>query len=120
MGEPNYNVLEQNVLTLEDHLQLLVNALADGNDHWPVVRLHIPGTNASWLISEIDPDDTDRVFGLCDLGLGCPELGFVSLSEMLALKGSLGINVERDPNFTADRPIGVYAEAARAAGQIVV
>lgn len=120
MGEANYSALERHVLTLEDHLQLLVNALADGNDHWPVVRLHIPGTSASWLISEIDPDDTDRVFGLCDLGLGCPELGFVSLSEMLALKDSLGINVERDPHFAADRPISAYADAARVAGCIVV
>lgn len=120
MSQANYAVLERKVLTLEDHLQLLVNALADGNDHWPVVRLHIPGTNASWLISEVDPDDADRVFGLCDLGLGSPELGFVSLSQMLALKDSLGINVERDSTFVADRSISAYSDAAAIAGRIVL
>lgn len=120
MSPANYSALERNVLTLEDHLQLLINALANGNDHWPVVRLHIPGTNATWLISEVDPDDPDRVFGLCDLGLGSPELGFVSLSEMLALKDSLGISVERDATFVADRSIAAYADAAAIAGHIIL
>ena len=54
-------------------------------------------------------------FGLCDLGLGFPELGCVSLEELRCLRGKLGLPVERDFSFTADHPMSVYAEAARQA-----
>jgi hypothetical protein len=33
------------------------------------------------LLTEIDPDDEDLAFGLCDLGLGSPELGWVRLDD---------------------------------------
>jgi hypothetical protein len=41
-------------------------------DHQPVVKLFTPDANATWLLTEIDPEDGDRAFSLCDLGLGCP------------------------------------------------
>src|SRR5450755_4554581 len=50
-------------------------------DHKPVVKLFTPDGAATWLLTEIDPDDPDRAFGLCDLGFGCPELGYVSLDR---------------------------------------
>ncbi|MBW8635561.1 DUF2958 domain-containing protein [Hoeflea sp. WL0058] len=55
----------------------------DGNtqDFWPVVKLFCPWGAATWLLSELDPKDTDFAFGLCDLGSGCPEVGTVRLSE---------------------------------------
>jgi hypothetical protein len=31
-----------------------------------------PGGYARYLLTEIDPTDSDRVYGLCDLGLGHP------------------------------------------------
>lgn len=34
------------------------------------------GRAESEIHSEIDPTDADRAFGLCDLGHGCPELGW--------------------------------------------
>ena len=37
-----------------------------------------PDAGATWLLTEIDPDDHDHAFGLCDLGQGFPELGYVS------------------------------------------
>jgi len=40
-----------------------------------VVTLFTLDACASWLLTEIDSDDLDRAFGLCDLGLGMPELG---------------------------------------------
>jgi hypothetical protein len=40
------------------------------------------GAGATKLLTEIDPGDDDTAFGLCDLGLGCPEVGYVSLSEL--------------------------------------
>jgi DUF2958 family protein len=64
-------------------------------DHYPVVKLFTPVSNAAWLLSEIDPEEPDRVFGLCDLG--CPEVGCLSLSELsgvrrLRAQGQMGAN----------------------------
>ena len=58
-------------------------------------------------------------FGLCDLGLGYPELGSVSMSELKALRGKLGLPVERDLHFAAKARISVYADEARIAGGII-
>lgn len=88
-------------------------------DLTPVVKLFTPDAGASWLLTEIDPDNTDIAFGLCDLGLGCPELGYVSLTELGAVRGGLGLPVELDRYFRADKPMSAYAAAARAAGRIV-
>lgn len=40
-----------------------------------VVNLFTPDAGATWLLTEIDPDDHDHAFGLCDLGMGMPEFG---------------------------------------------
>lgn len=106
------------LLTVADRVALLVNALHPDCDHPPVVKLFTPDGSATWLISESDPDDPDRLFGLCDLGLGYPELGYVSLTELTALRGKLGLPVERDLTFVANKPLSVYADEARAAGRI--
>jgi hypothetical protein len=84
----------------------------------PVAKLFTPDASATWLLSEIDPTDHDRAFGLCDLGLGCPELGWVSLSELSAVRGHLGLPVERDRYWTATKPISEYAAEARVLGRI--
>lgn len=107
------------LLSVMDRVQLLVNAISDSTDHWPVAKFFCPDGAATWLISEVDPDDADRLFGLCDAGVGFPELGYVSLTELEALKGPLGLPVERDRHFTADKPISAYAAEARAKGRIV-
>lgn len=112
-------MVDEDMLTVEDRVRLLVNALAGERDHFPVVKLVTPDADATWLISEVDPDEPDRLFGLCDLGLGHPELGWVSLAEIKEIKGKLGLPVERDLHFTADKPISAYAAEARAKGHIV-
>lgn len=88
-------------------------------DLMPVVKLFTPDAGATWLLTETDPDDPDIAFGLCDLGLGYPELGSVRLSEIRALRGRLGLPVERDLFFVPDAPLGTYATRARRAGVIV-
>ncbi|QQO14795.1 DUF2958 domain-containing protein [Bradyrhizobium diazoefficiens] len=100
-------------------IRLFANALADERDHFPVVKLFTPDAGATWLLVECDPDEPDRLFGLCDLGLGHPELGWVSLAEIEEIRGRLGLPVERDLHFTPDKPISVYAAEARAKGRIV-
>jgi len=84
----------------------------------PVVKLFLPDAGATWLLTELDPDDEDRLFGLCDLGLGFPELGAVRLSDLVNLRGRLGLPIERDGWFKATKPLSVYAEEARIAGRI--
>lgn len=87
-------------------------------DPFPIVKLFTPDAGATWLLTELDPDDPDIAFGLCDLGLGYPELGSVRLSEIASVRGKLGLPVERDLYFTADRPLSVYAEEAHEHGRI--
>jgi hypothetical protein len=58
-------------------------AKGEALDPRPVVKLFTPGAGAAWLLTELDPDDPDIAFGLCDLGLGFPELGSVRLWRRL-------------------------------------
>lgn len=88
-------------------------------DPRPVVRLFTPDAHAVWLLTELD-EANGLAFGLCDLGLGFPELGYVSLAELEALRGPRGLRVERDTAFVADRPLSAYTRRALAARRIVV
>lgn len=110
------------LITNEQRTKLLRNGAAtargDERDPCPIVKLFTPDANATWLLTELDPADPDRAFGLCDLGLGSPELGYVHLSELTAFRGPLGLAVERDRYFTTGRPLSDHANEARAAGAI--
>lgn len=98
--------------------QLLVNgAVSDETDHWPVVKLFNPTGAATWLLTELAADG-DTLFGLCDLGFGSPELGYVSLAEISGIRVGFGLRIERDRHFKAGYPLSVYAEAARRFGAI--
>ncbi|VTU31948.1 hypothetical protein H4CHR_02911 [Variovorax sp. PBS-H4] len=90
----------------------------DNCDHYPVVKLFTPDAGATWLLTEIDEEE-DLAFGLCDLGLGYPELGYVSISELRELRGRLGMPIERDISFVAKKPLSEYAKEAIRAGVIV-
>lgn len=93
----------------------------DGNtvDQEPVVKLFCPWGAGTWLLSELDPEDPDVAFGLCDLGMGCPELGSVSMAELASVRGPGGLRIERDLHFTAAKTLGAYASEAREAGGII-
>jgi hypothetical protein len=107
--------------------QLLANGLAQpaaidrkdqALDFNPVVKLFTPDAQCTWLLTEID-EGTDLAFGLCDLGMGEPELGYVSLIELATVRGNLGLAIERDLHFEADKPISAYANEARTVWHIV-
>ena len=98
---------------------LLAARTGDGSDFEPVIKLFTPDAGATWLITEI-AEDGDTMFGLCDLGQGMPELGYVSLAEVKTIRGRLGLPVERDMHFKAKKSISAYAADARAAGGITV
>jgi hypothetical protein len=81
-------------------------------DFAPAVKLFAPDANCAWLLSELDPDDPDIAFGLCDLGVVCPELGSVRISGLEAARGPLGVKIERDLHFVATKSIVQYADNA--------
>lgn len=85
----------------------------DDPDFFPVVKLFTPDAGCTWLLTELDPEDPDIAFGLCDLGMGFPELGSVSITELESVRGRLGLPIERDLHFSADKPISAYADEAR-------
>jgi hypothetical protein len=108
------------MIRLPDDLR--VRLLANGateieTDHVPVLKLFNPLGAATWLATELDADG-DTLFGLADLGFGCPELGAFSLSEIASVRLPLGLGIERDPYFRGRFPLSVYAEAARSLGRI--
>lgn len=103
------------LLTDEQTQQLINNGLPNNRskDHFPVAKLFTPDAGATWLLTELDHEDPTIAFGLCDLGLGFPELGYVSIEELEQVRGPLGLPIERDKYFEAKFPLSVYSEAAR-------
>jgi hypothetical protein len=111
-------------LITDDQLAVLrANGLSSRSvedfDPAPVVKLFTPDAGATWLLTEIDPDDPDHAFGLYDLGVGFPELGWVSLADLRTVRGHMGLAVERDLHFRAEKRLSAYAREARMAGRIM-
>lgn len=124
------------LLTPELHAALRVNADRSGrSDHdprseardslRPVVKFFSPLGAATWLATELLGDGvagesraSPRRFGLADLGFGCPELGFFSLSEIARLHLPFGLTIERDIGFSTSTSLSVWADTARRAGSI--
>lgn len=86
-------------------------------DPIPLLKLYNPIGVATWIATELGSDD-DTLFGLADLGFGCPELGSFSLSEIASVRLPHGLRIERDARFTSDKSLSVWAEAARRNGSI--
>lgn len=83
----------------------------------PVVKLFGPDTAATWLLAALSPDD--RIgWAVVDLGLGFVEIGEVDMAELKAARGRLGLPIERDRWFTADRSVDAYRVAGAAAGRL--
>lgn len=106
---------------LRENARIRLDALNAGTrepDPVPVVRFFSPLGAATWLATEIDEDGI--LFGLADLGFGCPELGSFSAVELESVRLPLGLGIERDLLFEARHPLSVYSAAARSAGSIVL
>ena len=110
------------IITADQRAQMLANgalsAAGKDIDPYPVVKLFTPDAGCTWLLTELDPDEPDIAFGLCDLGMGFPELGSVRLSEITSVRGPMGLPIERDLYFKADKPLSGYADEAQASGGI--
>lgn len=99
--------------------QLIENGRRRGpRDPAPLAKFFHPMGAATWLATELD-EDGDTLFGLADLGFGCPELGSFSLSAMESVKLPFGLGIERDIAFETRLPLSRWAEAARGCGSIL-
>jgi hypothetical protein len=107
---------EQLLANCDAQIERMDNGQSD-IDFNPVVKLFMPDAQCTWLLTELGRDDI--AFGLCDLGMGFPELGFVSVTELRTLRGPLGLPVERDEHFEADKTLAAYAAKAREHGRII-
>ncbi|MGE4483012.1 DUF2958 domain-containing protein [Acidocella sp.] len=115
--------------TSKEKAQLLANNLAGlaareteaDHDPLPVIKLFLPGTGMTWLITELDDEsgEDEIAFGLCDLGFGTPELGYVSLAELRDLKSRVGLRVEKDQGFKPEKPLSAYTAEASEKGMIL-
>ena len=88
-------------------------------DPVPVLKLFNPVGAATWIATELY-DDGDTLFGLADLGFGCPELGAFSLSEMASVRLPFGMGIERDLSFSSVHRLSAWADMARRAGSILL
>jgi hypothetical protein len=110
------------LLTPELYDQLIANGEAqepvrgteDEIDFMPVVKLFNPCGGGTWLLTELDPEWPDIAFGLCDLGIGCPEIGSVSIAELESIRFPIGLGIERDIHWKPRLTLSAYAcEASR-------
>ena len=112
------------LITAEQRRQLIDNWTLGGDALRPMVKIFSPVGSAAWLIASMNPQDGDTRYGLCDPGLGHPELGYVRLSELQSMtvrvppSGTVSIGLEQDLYFKPSHSLSVYAEAARQNGTI--
>jgi hypothetical protein len=104
-------------LTINWELMIVAPEAGVCPDLYPEVKLFTPNANAIWLLTELNPE-RNVAYGLCDLGLGQPELGYVDLNELEALAATEGFVIEVDLQFDTHTPLSKYTELAKSAGRI--
>jgi hypothetical protein len=112
---PKRKGLQMKLFTDAQFEQMQKNGLPENfdSDQIPVVKLFLPGSACTWILTQIDSEYPTIAFGLCDLGMGCPELGDVSITELESICHRGIFAVERDLHFKAKYPLSVYVRAAR-------
>ena len=113
------------LVTAKQREQLIRNGKNPDADQMPVLKIFNPAGSATWLITQMDPEEPDIMFGLCDLGQDCAELGSVRLSELESIETAVKfqrngqtvtsktkMKLERDLHFKPKHPLSVYSEAA--------
>lgn len=85
-------------------------------DFTPLVKLFVPWGAGTWLLTECDPGGI--AFGLCDLGMGLPELGSLDLQELASIRGPGGLRIEQDLHWSTDKPLSKWSAEAAAHGHI--
>jgi hypothetical protein len=111
------------LLTKEIEEKLRANARnpqcgGEGWDPKPVVKFFNPTGSGTWLITELHDDGA--MYGLCDVGQGEVERGYVSLAELAEFRDRrFGLGIERDLWFAPKMTISQYEEVAQRERRIV-
>ena len=104
------------LVTEELRQELLNNWDSEDQDLKPVLKIFAPIGASTWMIASMNPNDNDTMYGLCDLGLGSPELGYVPLSELQQIRirfmAGVEMELERDLYFEPKHSLAVYESAA--------
>lgn len=103
-------------LLANHYTQLPLKGTRREQDFEPVCKLFLPWTSGTWLLTEMDDDGL--AFGLADLGMGMPEIGYISLDEIWEVEGPGGLRVERDIHWEASKTLRAYAQEAHECGYI--
>ena len=104
------------LITANQRRLLILNGIAAERDAqfdpFPVVKLTAPWNGTVWLLTEMAPDDPDRLFGLKTIDGGSPELAYFRISSLDSLSGPAGERVISDETFLADKTLSAYIEEA--------
>ena len=105
------------LVTDELRQELLNNWNSEDQDLQPVLKIFSPIGASTWIIASMNPNDNDTMYGLCDLGMGSPELGYVPLSELQEIRvpfmAGVEMELERDLYFEPKHSLATYVDAAR-------
>jgi hypothetical protein len=87
------------------------------DDFPPVVKLFCPWSAATWRLTELDPQNPEIAFGLCDLGIGTPSWDASALPKssrfvVLAACVSNAIGISGQPRHYRPTPTKLAASAA--------
>ncbi|WP_088343941.1 MULTISPECIES: DUF2958 domain-containing protein [Rhodomicrobium] len=104
------------LITANQRRLLILNGIAAERDPQfdplPVVKLTASWNGTVWLLTEMAPDDPDRLFGLKTIQVGSPELAYFRISSLESLAGPDGERVISDEAFFADKTLSAYIEEA--------
>ncbi len=67
----------------------------------PTVKIFTPDSQGVWYLYEYNQIE-HMAFGLCDLGFRMPELGYVYIPDLAAVRGGLGLPPEVDLYWDGD------------------
>ena len=86
----------------------------------PVVKLtNINNPDQIWLLSEYD-EENNLCFGLMDLGMGFPEIGYLDLDEVNEVNRTQGNIIIQDREFSTTKTLEQLGEIARENHRIVI
>ena len=97
------------LITKEIQRKLDANLKLDEDKRKPHLKLFNPCGSGTWLITEHNTE-TGLMFGLCDLGHGFVEFGYVSMEEIKNIRLPFGLTIERDKSFEPEMTLKEYQQ----------
>lgn len=89
-----------------------------GKNHIPVVELKVGKLGYRFLITELDPQEPQYAFGLCDYNTDL-QIGLVNLLDLERKATEKGAKLEIRSAFTGKYNLAVYCKAAFDFGTII-